>query len=444
MDYIYYLSKSKILKMSIQIKNVAFPDIPESDSGYWIPLQYDYDSSIKMKTPGSNPETDGYPAKPGIIRNDEANIYISALWPDGLGNPIWGKIPFNEYHEYVVTKQTCDASTGYSGSSTWVTGITAATTSNYQSNTLNKYSPPYIAELSSSTTNLRYVYGLFWTSGTSGTTIQTRANSLKTILNNKKMPTITVGGATFVAAKVIVYKKNYNMDRSFEPETIYDVCFDKIISSTNAQKYVVIRITETKYSPSGTPSYTWNVYFDDGKYILDTIIPQYYGDYPIERGQTPNDFFKSSNNSYSDQHQEAVLNVITRTGKSYISGYGLGSTNNTNAYTQMNKGSSTVCMHSPGLCCWFTDSFGDFWFPIRQLHSRYISITGKSIYVEGNARWAPVYNTIIEFQNQRTGELMTIKLLRDDLYTMSTLSVGVTGTLRWSPTVDTAIIYKEI
>lgn len=429
--------------MSIQIKSVAFPDIPESDIGYWIPMQYDYNSSIKMKTPGGNPETDGYPAKPGIIRNDEANIYISAMWPDGMGNPIWGKIPFNEYHEYVVTKQTCDASTGYSGSTSWVTGITAAATSNYQSNTLNKYSPPYIAELSASTTYLRYVYGLFWTSGASGTTIRTRTEALKTILNNKKMPTITVGSATFTAAKVIVYKKNYNMDRSFEPETIYDVCFDKIISSTTTKKYVVVRITETKYSPSGTPSYTWNVYFDDGKYILDTIIPQYYGNYPIERGQTPNDFFKSSNNSYSVQHQEAVLNVITRTGRSYISGYGLGSTNNANAYTQMNKGSSTVCMHSPGLCCWIIDSFGDSWFPIRQLHSR-STTTGKSIYVEGNARWAPVYNTIIEFQNQRTGELMTIKLIRDDLYTMSTLRVGVTGTLRWSPTINTTTIYKEI
>lgn len=430
--------------MSIQIKNVAFPDIPESDIGYWIPMQYDYNSSTQMKTPGSNPETDGYPAKPGIIRNDEANIYISAMWPGGLGNPIWGKIPFNEYHNYVMTKQTCDASTGYSGSTSWVTGITAATTSNYQSNTLNKYSPPYIAELSASTTYLRYVYGLFWTSGVSGATIQTRTNALESILNNKKMPTITVGGATFVAAKVIVYKKNYVIDRSFDPGTIYDVCFDNIISATNTKKYVVIRITVTKSTSTAIPFYTWNVYFDDGKYILDTIIPQYYRDYPIDRSQTPNDFFKTSNNNISTQHQEAVLNVITRTRKSYISGYGLGSTNNANAYTQMNKGSSTVCMHSPGLCCWLCDSLGDFWFPVRQLHSRYTSVTGTSIYVEGNARWAPVYNTIIEFQNQRTGELMTIKLIRDDLYTMSTLNVGVTGTLRWSPTVDTSIIYKEI
>ena len=427
--------------MSIQIKNVAFPDIPESDIGYWIPMQYDYNSSIQMKTPGGNPETDGYPAKPGIIRNDEANIYISAMWPDGLGNPIWGKIPFNEYHNYVMTKQTCDASTGYSGSTSWVTGITAATTSNYQSNTLNKYSPPYIAELSASTTYLRYVYGLFWTSGASGATIQTRTETLKTILNNKKMPTITVGGATFVAAKVFVYKKNV-IDRSFDPETIYDVCFDNIISATNTKKYVVIRITVTKLT--STTYYTWNVYFDDGKYILDTIIPQYYSDYPISYSQTPNDFFTSSNNRYSVQHQEAVLNVITRTGKSYISGYGLGSTNNENAHTQINKGSSTVCMHSPGLCCWLCDSLGDFWFPVRQLHSRYTNAIGTSIYVEGNARWAPVYNTIIEFQNQRTGDLMTIKLIRDDLYTMSTLNVGVTGTLRWLPIVDTSIIYKEI
>lgn len=447
MDYIYYLSKSKILKMSIQVKNKAIPDIPgafpgvpSGETGNWIVMQYDTDSSMKLITPGKDPEVSGYPEKPGIIRNDEANIYISAGWDAGRGRPIWGMIPIRPAHDYVMTKQTFDSTTGYSGTSSWVTGITAATTSNYQSNTFNKYSPPYIAELSSSTTNLRYVYGLFWTSGTSGTTIQTRTETLKTILNNKKMPTITVGGTTFVAAKVIVYTKKTIETISFTPETIYDVCFDKIISSTNTQKYVVIRITVTKSTSTATPTYSWDVYFDDGPYITSTIIPQYLPN--STANLCPNDFFKTSNNNVEAQWFKTVNTPIVLTGGSYISGYGLGSTNNANAYTQINKGSSKVCMHSPGLCCWLQTSSG-LWFPHRQLHAR-STTTGKSIYVEGNARWAPVYNTIIEFENILTGEIMTIKLIRDDIYTLAQLGVGVTGTLRWSPTVNSRTIYKQI
>ena len=416
------------------------PDVPNTDSSNWITMQYDYDSSMRMITPGKDPETDGYPVKPGIIRNDEANIYISAGWDAGRGKPIWGKIPIQPTHDYVITKQTFDSTTGYSGSSSWVTGITAATSSNYQSNTLNKYSPPYIAELSGNYIN--YVYGLFWTSGTTGTELSSRVSNLKTILANKKLPSITVGGALFTASKVIIYKKNSVIDRSFELETIYDVCFNKIISTSTTNKYVVVRIVETKTTATAIPQYKWDVYFDDGQYLRNTIIRQYCRNYTTT-GMYPNDYFRTANMPAALQWQQTVLTPMTDSGKQYISGYGVGAAGNVNAHTQINTRGGVVCMHSPGLCCWFESNGA--WFPIRQLHARNNSYTGKSIYVGGMQSWIPVYNTIIEFQNSTTGELMMVTLRRSDLYTLQQLGTGVSGqSLTWVPTVDSTVIYKEI
>lgn len=389
--------------MSVQIRNRAMPGVPETDSNNWIVMQYDYQNSADMRTPGYNPELDGYPEKPGIIRNDASNVYVSGKWDVGYGKAIWAKIPMTQIDYPMIYKRTTLENT-WSESFTWLTK-TGVTSSTISVNTLNEYGLPstvnwasYTAKVNAYT--LSYLQGTYYTSALAKTPYENLENAIR----EHKWPKVNTNGTTTTASVIYIY--DYVNGTSTETRR-YDVVFP-----FGSHANVTVSVSCGTNRTTLAKSYLFEVFFEDS-YAGSSGVTIY--------GFTPEGFWSNNGNGVVGLSHPYTL-LIEGASDIYNGPCAWGPLNGTN-YKYVGYENRTFAI-TPAIPHQF-DTGDQVWVPVRQLHKR--NGSAGAIYNMDNVgtnRFFPEYRTEIEYMCPQTRELFRVGLRRRDDYLMYRMGYG--------------------
>lgn len=397
--------------MATQIKNAAMPGVPETDSDSWIVMQYDYLNSSQLIRPERDPLLGEYPEKSGIIRNDEANIYISGKWDAGYGNPIWAKIPMvvNGY-EFIMAKREIFKPDWNQASWLHNSGVTASTIS---STTLNEYGLP-ASMLWGSTTERLDAYALSYLQNQylSSTAAQASYEMLDDLIKRHVWPTASLNTRSYSAAVIYTYDTvRYDSDLNGSITRTYSHRYEVSFSFGTAYLTVVVGRSQVG---SNTPLYNFAVWYEDTPFLsaLNSSVNSIYG-------CTPRQFW--SNRGLSTQYGDPFQMVIDAT--DILGGPCAWGASRGSDYKSPGYEFRTLAV-TPGIPHMF-DTGDTQWIPIRQKHKK--SGTSGILYPLNpihSSAFMPEYYTEIEYINAVTHELHSVTIRRRDDYVMYSLDLS--------------------